>query len=161
MIAVRVGSWVKLIALCVLSFLSAASARAGDAEDIALPVPTVTIYPGDVIEDDKITDRLFIARTVARGSVIEARNAVIGKVARRTLLPGKPIPNNAMRDVYAIAQGKPALLVFQSGGLTITSTAIALQNGSAGDFISARNADSGIVIKGTVQADGTIRVGEQ
>jgi flagella basal body P-ring formation protein FlgA len=77
------------------------------------------------------TCRRGLARTVARGSVIESRNAVIGKVARRTLLPGKPIPNNAMRDVYAIAQGKPALLVFQSGGLTITSTAIALQNGSA------------------------------
>jgi flagella basal body P-ring formation protein FlgA len=66
-----------------------------------------------------------------------------------------------MRDAYAIGQGKPALLVFQSGGLIITSTAIALQNGSIGDFISARNADSCIVIKGTVQADGTIRVGEQ
>jgi flagella basal body P-ring formation protein FlgA len=161
MIAVRLGWWAKVIAACGVSLLSALGARAGEADDIALPVPTVTIYPGDVIEDDKLTDRLFIARTVARGSVIEARNAVIGKVARRTLLPGKPIPNNAMRDASAIAQGQPALLVFQSGGLTITSTAIALQNGSAGDFISARNADSGIVIKGTVQADGTIRVGEQ
>jgi flagellar basal body P-ring formation protein FlgA len=161
MIAVRFGSRVKFIALCILSFLSAAPARAGEAEDIALPVPTVTIYPGDVIEDDKIADRLFIARTVTRGSVIESRNAVVGKVARRTLLPQKPIPANAMRDAYAIAQGKPALLVFKSGGLIITSTAIALQNGSAGDSISARNADSGIVIKGTVQADGTIRVGEQ
>lgn len=158
---VRLKAWANLIAACGLTLLSTLSAQAGEGDDIALPVPTVTIYPGDVIEDEKITDRLFIARTVARGSVIESRNAVVGKVARRTLLPGKPIPANAMRDAYAIAQGKPALLVFQSGGLTITSTAIALQNGSIGDFISARNADSGIVIKGTVQADGTIRVGEQ
>lgn len=158
---VRLGAWANLIAACSLTLLSTLSARAGEGDDIALPVPTVTIYPGDVIEDDKITDRLFIARTVARGSVVEARNTVIGRVARRTLLPGKPIPANAMRDAYAIAQGKPALLVFQSGGLTITSTAIALQNGSIGDYITARNADSGIVIKGTVQSDGTIRVGEQ
>ena len=157
----RFGAWAKLIAVCGLSLLPVLPVQAGEGDDIALPVPTVTIYPGDVIEDDKITDRLFIARTVARGSVIESRNTVIGKVARRTLLPGKPIPANAMRDAYAIAHGKPALLVFQSGGLTITSTAIALQNGSIGDFVSARNADSGIVIKGTVQADGTIRVGEQ
>ncbi|MET0569002.1 MAG: flagellar basal body P-ring formation chaperone FlgA [Hyphomicrobiaceae bacterium] len=157
----RFGVWAKLIAACGLSLLSAVPAWAAEADDMALPVPTVTIYPGDVIEDDKITDRLFVARTVARGSVIESRNAVIGKVARRTLLPGKPIPSNAMRDAYAITQGKPALLVFQSGGLTITSTAVALQSGSVGDFVSARNADSGIVIKGTVQADGTIRIGEQ
>lgn len=161
MTAVRFGFWVKLMAVGGLSLLSAASARAGEADDIALPVPTVTIYPGDVIEGDKISDRLFIARTVARGSVVESRNAVVGRVARRTLLPRQPIPVNAMRDQYAIAQGKPALLVFQAGGLTITSTAVALQNGGVGDFISARNADSGIVIKGTVQPDGTIRVGEQ
>jgi flagella basal body P-ring formation protein FlgA len=161
MLAVRFGLPAKLIVMCALSLLSAVPARAGDADDIALPVPTVTIYPGDVIEDDKISDRLFIARTVTRGAVVESRNAVVGKIARRTLLPRQPIPVNAMREAYAIAQGKPALLVFQSGGLVITSTAVALQNGGIGDFISARNTDSGIIIKGTVQSDGTIRVGEQ
>jgi flagella basal body P-ring formation protein FlgA len=51
--------------------------------------------------------------------------------------------------------------VFKSEGLTITGVAIALQNGSVGDVISARNIDSGITVKGTVQADGTLRVDGQ
>ena len=157
----RFGFWFRSISVCALPLLLALTVQAAEADDITLPVPTVTIYPGDVIENDKIFDRLFIARTVARGTVVETRSAVIGKVARRTLLPGQPIPVNASRDPYAVAQGKTALLVFQSGGLTITSSAIALQNGGIGDSISARNADSGIVIRGIVQADGTIRVGEQ
>ena len=49
-------------------------------------------------------------------------------------------------------------MVFEAGGLTITSKAVALQNGGVGDIVSLRNADSGIVDQGTVQADGTIRV---
>jgi flagellar basal body P-ring formation protein FlgA len=159
MIAVRFGLGFLAIGACA-ALLLALPARAADADDIPLPVPMVTIYPGDIIEDGKISDRLFIARTVARGTVVETRSAVVGKVARRTLLPGQPIPMNATRDSYAIAQGRTALLVFRSGGLTITSTAVALQNGGIGESISARNADSGVIIKGIVQADGTIRVGE-
>ena len=160
MIAVRFGLRASLVCVCA-ALLLASPAQAADADEIPLPVPTVTIYPGDVIEDDKVSDRLFIARTVTRGTVVESRSAVVGKVARRTLLPRQPIPINATRDPYAIAQGKTALLVFQSDGLTITSTAVALQNGGIGESISARNADSGIIIRGIVQADGTIRVGEQ
>ena len=51
-------------------------------------------------------------------------------------------------------------VVFQAGNLTITGQAIALQGGRVGDFLSLRNADSGKVIKGIVQADGTVRVSD-
>jgi flagella basal body P-ring formation protein FlgA len=90
--------------------------------------------------------------------VLEAQSAAIGKVARRTLLPNQPIALNAIRDPFVIAQGKQAFLVFKADGLTITSSAVALQNGGVGDIVTARNADSGIVVRGAVQADGTIRV---
>jgi flagella basal body P-ring formation protein FlgA len=159
--AVRFGSRVKLIALCVLSFLSAASARAGDSEDIALPVPTVTIYPGDVIEDDKIADRLFIARTVTRGSVIEARNAVIGKVARRTLLPGHLILRNAITEPAVVEKGSIVAAIYQDGELTITASVLALQSGALSQAIQVRNVDSGKVIVGAVQADGSVRIAAQ
>ena len=71
--------------------------RARAAE--SLPVPTVTIYPGDVIADgDARRSRLPAADTVARSAILDAREALVGKVARRTLLPGQPIPINAIRD---------------------------------------------------------------
>jgi len=56
------------------------------------PVPRAVVYPGDTVADELLVPRAFIARTVARQTVFEAREAVIGKVARRTLLPGQPIP---------------------------------------------------------------------
>jgi len=143
-------------ALFVLSLLLAAQpARAAELE---LPVPRLTIYPGDVIGDDQIMERAFIAHTVARSTIHAAREALVGKVARRTLLPGQPIPINGVRDPYVVTQGKNALVVFEAGGLTITTNAMALQNGGIGDLVTLRNIDSGTIIRGTVASDGTVRL---
>jgi flagellar basal body P-ring formation protein FlgA len=144
-------------ALLVLSLLLLAVQPARAAE-LELPVPRVTLYPGDAIGEDQLTERAFIAHTVARSTIHEAREGVIGKVARRTLLPGQPIPLNGVRDPYLVTQGKNAVVVFEEGGLTITANAMALQNGGIGDFVTLRNVDSGTVIKGTVAPDGTVRL---
>jgi flagella basal body P-ring formation protein FlgA len=73
------------------------------------------------------------------------------------LLPGQPIPRVAIREAYVVIQGKTIPVVFQSGTVTITGVALALESGSAGEMISARNPDSGIVIRGIVQPDGSLR----
>src|SRR3977135_2063453 len=87
--------------------------------DLELPVPRVTIYPGDVIGEEHLTERAFIAHTVARSTVYHARQPVVGQGARRTLLPGQPIPIAGTRDPYIVAQGNVALVVFEASGLTI------------------------------------------
>jgi flagella basal body P-ring formation protein FlgA len=51
-----------------------------------------------------------------------------------------------------------ATVVFEHGGLTITTNALALQNGGLGDVVSMRNLDSGSVIKGMVASDGSVRL---
>lgn len=129
------------------------------AANIDLPVPRITIYPGDTIAADQLTDRAFVAASVTRSAVFEDRQTLIGKVARRTLLPGQPIPVNAIRDPFLVNQGKSALVVFETGGLVITMQATALQNGSAGEVVTLRNPDSGVVIQGTVERDGSVRLG--
>lgn len=144
----------------VAALAGAAVARA-QAQEMFLPVPAVTIYPNEEIADEHITDRAFIAATVTRGSVQEDRRTVIGKVARRTLVKGQPIPVNALRDPYLVHSGKPAVVVYEEGGLSITGQATALQSGSVGDVVSLRNGDSGTVIRGIIAKDGTVRVGTQ
>ena len=144
------------IAIALLfSLLAGAPLRAAELE---LPVPRVTLYPGDLIGDEQLVGRAFIAHTVARASVVGSREALVGKVARRTLLPGQPVPVGGVRDPYVVNQGKPAVVVFEADGLSISTSALALQNGGIGDLVSLRNLDSGNVIKGTVAPDGTVRV---
>jgi flagellar basal body P-ring formation protein FlgA len=150
--------WALWLAALLAAWASASSARMAGAQELELPVPKAVIYPGDVVSDELLETRAFIAHTVARATIHEAREALIGKVARRTLLKGQPIAVSAIRDPYLVSQGKTAVAVFEHGGLTITTNALALQNGGLGDVVSLRNLDSGSVIKGTVAADGSIRL---
>jgi flagellar basal body P-ring formation protein FlgA len=124
-----------------------------------LPVPSVTIYPGDIIKRDWIVQRDFGTDGPMRGAAIDSLSALVGKIARHTLLPGLPISTNAVGEPRLIADGQKVRVIFEQDGLIIESYASALQAGGAGDVISIRNLDSGVTISGVVQTDGTVRVG--
>jgi flagella basal body P-ring formation protein FlgA len=151
-----------LKAACAGAALSLAAIGATPllAADLTLPVPTIVIYPGDVIRDTILVDRQFSLEPLASGGVIEDRSVLIGKVARRTLLPGKPIAANAVTEPKVVTNGAQVKVVFQEGGLTITTYASALQAGGVGDIIRVRNPESGLVVSGTVQPDGSVRISD-
>lgn len=149
---------VQFVAAAVLSFGGAHAVHAGQ---VSLPVPRITIYPGQVIDKAMLVDRAFRTNGNDPVAAVATSEAIIGKVSKQTLLPGKPIYMDAVREPHAVTQGQAALLVFQSGALTITANAIALQSGGTGEMVSVRNVDSGRIIKGTVGADGAVHVGDQ
>ena len=122
------------------------------------PVPAVTIYPGDVIHENMLTDGDF-PDAVASSSYASNRSMLLGKVARRTLLPGQTIPTNAIGEPKLVSIGSRVRLVFEEDGLVVSTYASALQAGAAGDFISVRNMESGIVIGGTIASDGSVHIG--
>lgn len=134
-----------------------AGAIAARAAGIELPVPKITIYPGDAITAELLGVKLF-NQAADKLPVIHSAGEAIGKVARRTLVAGKPIPVIFIRDVEVIKQGKSVRVVFSEGPLTISGLAVALQSGGVGDVLSLRNVDSGTVIRGTVQGDGSVRI---
>jgi flagella basal body P-ring formation protein FlgA len=131
-----------------------------DAAQVQLPVPRVTIYPGQVIEKAMLVDRAFRTNGDEPVQAIPSTDGLVGKIAKQTLLPGKPVYEDALREPHAVTQGQAATLIFQSGALTITASTIALQSGGTGDVVSVRNPDSGRVIKGTVGADGAVHVSD-
>lgn len=131
------------------------------AEGYMLPVPAVTIYPGDIIQESMLKERDFPPNFRGRMAVVEAPLALIGKTARRTLLPGEAIPVNAVDDPKIVTRGVPTQVVFEENGLTITTLGSPLQSGSLGEQIRVRNIDTGRIILGVVQADGRVRIGAQ
>jgi flagellar basal body P-ring formation protein FlgA len=120
--------------------------------------PTRVIYPGETLGADAVEAVELKRALPPKGPVATAAAQVTGKVATRTLLPGKLIPVNALRAAYLIQQGAPVQAVFAAGSLSISVTAVPLEPGAAGDFVRLRNPDSGKVFSGTVMADGTVRV---
>jgi flagella basal body P-ring formation protein FlgA len=102
---------------------------------------------------------LCLALGCAAPAPAAAEELGVGKVAKRTLLPGRFVPLTSVRDAYLVAQGAAVQVIFVEGGLTISMTAVTLEPGSAGDMVKVRNTDSGAVFSATVMADGTVRVG--
>jgi flagellar basal body P-ring formation protein FlgA len=126
----------------------------------AIPVARVTIYPGDVIVGSMIEERNLALTPGTEGRYALSREALVGKAARRTLLPGQPIPVGAIDSPRIVAIGAQIKLVFDQDGLQIIAFGIAQQAGGVGDLIRVRNQESGIFVTGRIQADGSVRVGE-
>ena len=140
------------VAACLLAVGSPAA-----AQDTVV-VPKQVIYPGEALTANLVSEVRFNRKRSILSSVAVLPEDVEGKVARRTLLPGRMIPLNSLREAYTVEAGKPVPVVFVDGGMEISVTGVPLQPGSAGDVIRVRNIDSGAVLIGTVMADGTVRV---
>lgn len=139
--------------------LSLMACEAAIAEDRTLPVPSVTIYPGDTIAETMLKDRTFPENYRYRTAVVESPRVLVGKMARRTLLPGEPIPMNAVDDPKLVTRGVQTQIMFEEGGLSIMGIGIPLQSGTLGETVQVKNVDSGRIITGRVQPDGRIRIG--
>ena len=137
--------------------IAAAAAAAAPVEH--LPVAAVVIYPGDIIDESMLSEEEFPGGTSAAYPVVATAAELSGKVAKRTLLPGKLIARNAVAEPELVARGSIVLAVFEDGALKMSTTALALQAGSLGAGIQVRNIDSGKIIFGVVQPDGTVRIG--
>lgn len=139
----------------VIGCLAAGTAAAAPE---TLPVPAVTIYPGDIIAPDMLGTGTFPAGTAENYPVIASRHELVGKVARRTLLPGRLIVRNTVGEPDLVQKGKIIPIHFAQGPLMITASVLALQSGALHDMIQVRNIDSGKVIVAIVDVDGSVRV---
>ena len=100
----------------------------------------------------------FGERQRARG-VHDTRGA--GRQGRRSrrCFPTRRSPSTPCASRSPSSRASRRVVIFKSGALIISATAVPLQPGSVGEMISLRNTDSGTTIRGIVQADGTVRVG--
>jgi flagellar basal body P-ring formation protein FlgA len=127
------------------------------AEEALIPTPKAVIYPGDIILDQMLADVPDAARD-GSGPFITSRSLIVGKAARLTLLPGHAIPFSGVSNRKLVSNGAEVKLVFSEGGLVITTSGSALQDGSIGDVVKVRNDDSGVTVTGAVQPDGSVQV---
>ena len=121
-----------------------------------IPVPKNIIYAGQVITGHLLRGREVPLRYLAGVSVIENRMQVIGKIARTTLMPSRPIAINHVTEPDVIKVNKPTMLVYTIGMLKITAEVLPLNSAKAGEFVRVRNIRSGRIISGIAMTNGTI-----
>lgn len=152
----RRSARISAAALPPLLLLLLGAPRA-DADDRTVPAPKQVIYPGDLIRDSMLSD-ITVDDDVNDDSIVYNRAALVGKVAKRTLLPGRAIPSFAIANPRAVATGAHVTLIYRDGELTIVTSAQALEPGAVGDIIKVRNDDSGLTVTGRIQPDGSVNV---
>jgi flagella basal body P-ring formation protein FlgA len=146
------GRYITMIA-CVAGLWACIN---GYSHADTIGVPMVTIYPGEVISESQIKERPAGPDDMPSALV---RADMIGKTARRTLLPDRPVMSSFVETAQLVRTGAQVRLVYEDGDLTILSSGMALQNGIMGDMVRVRNLQSGQIISGAVMGNGTVRVG--
>ena len=83
---------------------------------------------------------------------------VIGKQTKRSLAAGTLLTTTMLQAPNIVQRGDRVTLVAGSGGLQVSMTGKALENGAVGDRIRVRNLKSKRQVEGLVQNDGSVRV---
>src|SRR5690606_4289057 len=96
-------------------------------------IPTRVIYPGETITAD-LLEEVPLRRTLRNPAAVALDPAQLdGKVARRTLLPGRMISISSVREAHLVEPGQPVQVLFVQGVLEIAVSGVPLQAGAAGD----------------------------
>ena len=138
--------------LCALSFAGQAY-----AEGTTAVVPTRIIYPGEAI-DPSALEEVGVTNPNLVGNYAHHIAEVTGRITDRTLLPGRTIIVDFLRDPYAVKRGASVKMIYSDSGLTISATGSPMEDGGVGQVVKVRNVESGVTVSGTVMADGSIKV---
>lgn len=131
--------------------------RALSAE-LDMPVPTAVVYPGQNVFERGLDRKAYIVKDEKLALYVADEAMLEGRVARRTLLPGRPILLSDLKLADLVSAGAAVTLVYEADGLMITGLGTALQSAPAGKIVRVRNADSGVIVSGVVAPDGSIRI---
>jgi flagella basal body P-ring formation protein FlgA len=120
-------------------------------------IPTTIIYPGETISSAQLQE-VEVTNPNLQGDYAKSIGQVDGMISKRTLLPGQSISISALREPYTVTRGSSIRLIFTVGPMAISAAGSPLEDGMTGQMIRVRNMDSGVIVSGTVLANGTIHV---
>ena len=126
---------------------------------IAQPVQADILVPNRTIRPQTVIDAGMLEMTpgAAPGALHDPAQ-IIGREARVTLYPGRPIRAADLAAPALVERNQTVALTFRRGGLTIQTAGRALERGGLGESIRAINLASKTTLFGTVAADGSVTV---
>jgi flagella basal body P-ring formation protein FlgA len=89
---------------------------------------------------------------------IEDPAAVVGREARVTLYPGRPILKGQVGAPALVDRNQLVRMSYSDGPLIITAEGRVLDRGGVGEIVRVMNLSSRQIVSGAVAADGSIEV---
>ena len=103
------------------------------------------ISKGEIISKNHLTIESRPDRQI-RGAYKDPRN-VLGRKAKNNLAAGTIIKPRHLNIVFPVNKEDSVLIIASNAAITITTAAIALENGQIGDMIPVRNVNSQKILK--------------
>lgn len=130
----------------------------------------LALMAGPALAESVVATRTIRAQTVIALedlAMVDARlpgalddpTQAVGQEARVAIYAGRPVRAQDLGSPTLVDRNQLVTLVYQSGGLAISTEGRALSRGSAGDVVRVMNLASRTTVSGRVGADGTILVG--
>lgn len=123
-------------------------------EWLALVVSRQNIAPGTVITADML-DVQRRERRLVRGNIVQDVAMVAGSRNRRSLSAGQTL---SFQDLCLVCRGDIVTIEISQGGLAVSATGVAQQDGTLGEVIQVRNQQSGRVISTEVIGVNQVKV---
>lgn len=131
---------------------------AGEVERIvSLPVLKTSMTNGDIIS---VRDLDFVSvpvKSLPKDIILDA-DKITGQTPRRLATAGKPLSFNDLVPPQMVGRGETVTLVFQDGGIVVSTKGKSLQDGAMGDLIRVTNITSNKSLSGIVTGSREITV---
>lgn len=116
-----------------------------------------SVRKGEVLTPEGLAVHDF-ERALAPGTYADPAE-LVGRRMAQSLGAGVPIRARHLERSWAVAEGAPVVIEMTLGGVTVSTTGEALENGQIGDSVSVKNLQSGKVVRGFVSAEKTVSLG--
>ncbi|PIZ31669.1 MAG: flagella basal body P-ring formation protein FlgA [Alphaproteobacteria bacterium CG_4_10_14_0_8_um_filter_53_9] len=121
----------------------------------------VPVSNGPLSVGDKLTDNVSM-QEVEDGRVfagtIKNMEELEGMVAKRSIKPGVPILRTHIKQDYPVNRNSSVTFTYQRGGIQLTGTATALEEGSLGESVKILNPDTRTTLAATVTGPAQVKI---
>ncbi len=126
-------------------------------EKTVVAVLTRTVERGEVVRLDDIAMRFVAVNRAPRTETIGPAD-VVGRAARRTLAADAPIRAADFQAPKLVDRNEVVMIVYRTGGLTLTARGRALSSGVEGAIIDVRNLQSKKIVQAEITAPGVVTI---
>ncbi|MEH6476853.1 MAG: flagellar basal body P-ring formation chaperone FlgA [Sneathiella sp.] len=126
-------------------------------QQVMVPVTAHLLRPGQKIEESDIDYKLIRRGKISRNVALELDD-ILGKSPRRSIRTGGLINLNNLGEPVTVPKGKILSITLKNGGIALSITGKALENGAEGDVIRVENIVSRKVVQAQIVNEGEARI---
>lgn len=126
---------------------------------VEVPVLSERVRPGTEIEPQHVNWQRVRADRVRRQTISDI-GELIGMAPKRSIAINRPIRHSDLRAPVMVSKGDTVTMVFRRGGMTLTASGRAVEDGGRNKMIRVINDRSRLTVEARVEAPGRVVVGD-